>query len=636
MTTEGATPILSIDQLLAIRSLAGSEPPQWTADGERIVVASGLGGGTELWSVPATGGFPTRLTVGMGGVGHLAAAMPRCSPDGRWISYVSQKSGAYEVWLWSAAGGPDRRLTRLGGTIEAMSWAPDGRAVAVAVNRYGSYDVYRVDVPSGAAHRLTTDERYEVYPSFTPDGRHILYVRLDERWTDHQIVKIGVDGTAPEVILEDRDFFDYHYGRSFGYPTVSPDGAQVLFRSHRSGWIGYWSVPIDGGTPRPIAPEEADQEGATWSPDGRFVAYTSNRNGTVDLRIVPADGGEPRVLVAPELGVCQHPAWSPDGTRLAYLLATPTGPADLYVVDVAGGAPTRLTDSALAAARPSLATPEKITYESFDGLPINAYLYRPAAVGVPANGAGVLFVHGGPTSQFMDTFQPQVQFLVGQGYTLLLPNIRGSSGYGKAFEDANNRDWGHGDLQDVIHGAEYLKRLDDVDPTKMAITGTSYGGIMSMAAVAFAPGFFQAAIPMSGYGDFLHMKAEQELRHVKLMEYEFGPLPENEAVYRRCSPIYEVHRATTPCFVLHGVGRYPQSAAGREFALALEREYKTFKYKTYPDETYYVASPANVRQMLLDVDAFLRLYLDLPRAESAGGAAPVAVGPVTIPRDVAE
>lgn len=158
-----------------------------------------------------------------------------------------------------------------------------------------------------------------------------------------------------------------------------------------------------------------------------------------------------------------------------------------------------------------------------------------------------------------------------------------------------------------------------------------------MDAVAFAPGVFQAAIPMSGYGDFLHMNAEQELRHIKLLAYEFGPLDGNEETYRRCSPIFAVDQATTRCFVLHGSGRYPQSAAGKEFALALERASKTFTYKTYPNETYDVASPANVRQMLLDMDDFFRLYLDLPPASVPNGAPPpTAVGPSTVPRDVAE
>ncbi len=132
---------------------------------------------------------------------------------------------------------------------------------------------------------------------------------------------------------------------------------------------------------------------------------------------------------------------------------------------------------------------------------------------------------------------------------------------------------------------------------------------MSMAAVAFAPGAFQAAIPCSGYGDFVHMADEQERRHVKLLEYEFGTLPEAEAIYRRCSPLYAVARATTPCFLLHGEGRYPGSTSSIDFALALEASYKPFWYKAYPGETYYVGSPADVRRMLQDMRAFFDLYL---------------------------
>ncbi len=201
----------------------------------------------------------------------------------------------------------------------------------------------------------------------------------------------------------------------------------------------------------------------------------------------------------------------------------------------------------------------------------------------------------------------------------------------------NNADWGHGDLKDVIEAAELMKKLDDVDPAKMGITGVSYGGIMSMAAVSFAPGYFQASIPMSGYGDFVHMKGEQELRHVKLMEFEFGTLEEHEDVYRKCSAIYKVADVTTPTFVLHGTGVYPQSSSGKDFALALEREYKTFKYKTYPNETYYVASTPNIRQMLIDMDGFFRIYLDLPPAPSEPGSMMTyATGPGTVPRDMAE
>lgn len=601
---------LTIDQILAIRSLGGVEGPRWSPDGSQIAFVSNLGGGPELWSAGSANGLLTRLTVGMGSVGHLATFLPQWSPDGSMIAYVSAKSGADEIWLWHADGAADVQLTRLGARIEAFAWSHDSRTIAATSNRYGVFDIYRVDVPTGETARLTNDRRYEVYPTFTPDGAHILYVRLNDSWTDHDVIRIDADGGNASVLLSDTDFFDYHYGRSFGTPLVSPDGTAFLFRSQRSGWINIWAAPMGGGAPRQVAAAEADQSDAAWSPDGAWIAYVENHNGTLDLRVVAAVGGDPRVIVAPEAGVCGAPSWSQDGRRLAYLYGSPTTPNDLWTVDVADGTRRQLTHSMLGGgAVERLVAPEKVVYESFDGLQIHAYLYRPrhAALG---QHPGIVWVHGGPTSQYLDTFQPQVQYFVQAGYVVLEPNIRGSSGYGRRFEDLNDLDWGHGDLRDVVAGAAYLRSLPEVDATHIGITGTSYGGIMSMDAVAFAPpGVFQAAIPCSGYGDFLHMADEQELRHLKLLEFEFGTLPEAAAIYRRCSPIYSLAEATTPCFLIHGEGRYPGSSASRDFAAVLEAHYKPFWYKAYPGESYYVASPANVRQMLLDMRAFFDFYL---------------------------
>ena len=296
---------------------------------------------------------------------------------------------------------------------------------------------------------------------------------------------------------------------------------------------------MDGGAPWQVAAAEADQSDPAWSPDGRWIAYIENHNGTLDLRVVAADHGTSRVIVAPQIGACGAPSWSPDGGQLSYLYGTPTTPNDIWTVDVEDGTRRQLTHSMLGGGvKERLVTPEKIAYESFDGLKIHAYVYRPAHA-ASQHHPGIVWVHGGPTSQYLDSFQPQVQFFVQAGYVVLLPNIRGSSGYGRRFEDLNDRDWGHDDLQDVIAGAAHLRSLSEVDPKHIGITGTSYGGIMSMDAVAFAPpGVFQAAIPCSGYGDFLHMADEQELRHLKLLEFELGKLPEAEAIYRRCSAIY--------------------------------------------------------------------------------------------------
>ncbi len=609
-TSTAHTSGLTVDQILAIRSLGGAERPQWSPDGSQIAFVSSLSGGPELWSADLANGLLTRLTVGMGSVGHLATFLPQWSPDGSMIAYVSAKSGVDEIWLWHADGAADTQLTRLGARIEAFSWSPDSQAIAVTSNCYGVFDIYRVEVSTGETARLTNDRHYEVYPSFTPDGAHILYVRLNESWTDHDVIRMDTAGGNASVILKDTNFFDYHYGRTFGTPLVSPDGTTFLFRSQRSGWINIWAAPTAGGKPWQVAAADADQSDAAWSSDGRWIAYVENHNGTLDLRMVAAEGGAPRVIVAPEMGVCGAPSWSPDGKQLSYLYGTPTTPNDVWTVAVADGTRRQLTHSMLGGGVAAhLVTPEKIVYKSFDGLQINAYLYRPRHV-TSRQHPGIVWVHGGPTSQYLDTFQPQVQFFVQAGYVVLQPNIRGSSGYGRQFEDLNDRDWGHADLRDVIAGAEHLRSLSEVDAKHIGITGTSYGGIMSMDAVAFAPpGDFQAAIPCSGYGDFLHMADEQELRHLKLLEFELGKLPEAEAIYRRCSSIYSLAEATTPCFLIHGEGRYPGSSSSRDFAAVLEANYKPFWYKVYPGETYYVASPANVRQMLIDMRAFFDFYL---------------------------
>jgi dipeptidyl aminopeptidase/acylaminoacyl peptidase len=612
LLAQGEMDPLPIDKLLAIGSVVGRDMVQWSPDGTQITFSSGLGGGG-LMSVSPEGGFPVRIPVDLGGAGHfLSSQMPTWSPDGRWIAYVSTKSGSQELWLWSARTGRDSLLTKLGGRINSFSWSPDSEWIAFSNDRYGNYDIWKVALLSSDVYRLTEDSRYEVFPTWTPDAGNILYVELDERWTDHTVIVMTDSGTGRRTVVRDSDFFDYRAGGTFGYPTVSPDGISVLFRSHRSGWINYWTVPLAGGDPQPVAPEAADQSHARWSPDGRHIAYISAHNGTHELRIArTVGGGQPRVLVAPGSGVVAVPEWSPDGTRISYTLGTPTRPNDLFVVEVSSGTTTQLTVSMLAGnIERQLVAPEKIAYQSTDGLTINAYLYAPPGSRSGDRYPAILWIHGGPTSQYSDTYQERVQFFVQRGYVVLLPNIRGSSGYGKAFEDANNGCWGHCDLEDVLAGVEYLEGLPYVNSDKIGITGTSYGGCMSMAAVAFAPGVFQAAVPSSGYGDWMHFVGEQELRHIKLLDYELGPLAENEAVYRTSSPIYSVANITTPTFLVHGEGFFPESKASDNFADALEKHYKVFRHKAYPNENYYVRSRENERQLLLDMlqffDEFLR------------------------------
>jgi len=602
---------LTIDQLVTLRPIVTAEPPQWSPDGSLITFISGLAGGPELWSVSPDGGFPTRLTVEMGGARFLGSQNPRWSPDGKWIAYISEKTGAAEVWLWERASGVSTQLTRLGANISGMSWSPDSSMIVVSSSRRGVFDIYTTRVATGETKRLTNDAFYSVYPAFTPDGQHIIFVRLNDAWTDHDVTLMSLDGNERRVIARDQDMFDYHFGQTFGYPLVSPDGATVVFRSYRNGYFNYWRVSINGGEPQPLAPENADQSDATWSPDGSRLAYISNHNGTLSLRVFDVKSGASQTLVAPTSGACTAPQWSPDGSRIAYLFQSPTAPLDVWIVSTKDGATHQLTNAMPGGNVASrLLSPEKIAYKTFNGLDIHAYLYKPPAMQPGKKYPAIVWTHGGPSSQWMDAFYANVQFFAQNGYVVLLPNVRGGTGYGKQFEALNNQDFGYGDLQDVIAGVNYLKSLDFVDAQKFATTGTSYGGYMTAAAVCFAPGVFQAAIAASGYPDRVAMAQEQELRHIKQMEYKFGKFTEHPEIYRKCSPIYWAHQATTPTFVLNGEGQLPRSDASRNFAQALEKEYKTVQYKAYPNEGYYVQSIPGTRQMWLDMLAFLEKYLN--------------------------
>jgi dipeptidyl aminopeptidase/acylaminoacyl peptidase len=612
---------LSAEQLLSVSSvLAGSDAPVWRPDGAAISFLANFDGSLGIWQMPPGGGQRERLvdSVTLSGVGSLATQHPIWSPKGDYVAYVSSRGGAPEIWLWSARDKKSVRLTSLGGRVNSMNWSPDGTRIAFAGDRYGSEDIYTVSVPRGDVVRLTSDPRYEVFPTWTPDGRTILYDKLDDRWQDHDVMAIPADGSAPpRLVVQEKDFFDYRGGSAFGYAKVSPDGAQVLFLSQRSGWHNYWTVPIAGGAPRPVAAESAVQSEAAWSPDGKSIAYISNRNGTMSLDLVAA-GGAPRALVAPKDGVVSKIAWSPDGSHISYVMASTTTPADLHVVDVTSGKSTQLTFSMPAAIPGSaLIVPRKITYPSADGFTISAYLYEPTGLKAGEKAPGIMWIHGGPTGQWSDTYQPQVQYFAQRGYAVLLPNIRGSSGYGKKFEDANNGCWGHCDLKDVVAGVDYLKTLPLVNAAKMGIHGVSYGGCMTLSAIANAPGVFQAAIPESGYGDWVKFHDwNEEMEHTKLLQYEFGPFPDSIRVYRWNSPIYNVANVTTPTFLIHGDGAKspwrPAEAsvpASLDFAHALNAHYKIYRYKVYPGETYYVTGRANIIQKLPDMLAFWDQFL---------------------------
>ena len=202
-----------------------------------------------------------------------------------------------------------------------------------------------------------------------PDGQ-ILYVRLNDAWTDHEVIAMSPRWSrAARWCWRTADFFDYHYGRTFGYPLVSPDGRHFLFRSQRSGWTNIWVAPLDGGEPRQVAPAEADQSDAAWSPDGQRSPTARTTTGRWICASWRAGGWRAaRARRARRWASARGRPGRPMARRSATCCGTTTAPNDVWTVRVADGARRQLTDSMLGGGvRARLTVPEKVATRRFDG-----------------------------------------------------------------------------------------------------------------------------------------------------------------------------------------------------------------------------------------------------------------------------
>jgi dipeptidyl aminopeptidase/acylaminoacyl peptidase len=522
---------------------------------------------TDLWALPAAGGRAERLTTGRPPTAYWEDAPPVWSPDGARLAY----GDAGWLWVVPSTGGPARRLMEAG----AEGWL-DHERLLVTVERD---EVTRLGwcAADDPWPRPLTLPAFSAGPAVPVPGEPLV---VSEGHPPDDFDR--ADLWAIDLPSGEARRLCGAPGRRDHSPAVDPGGKVVAYVSARDGWDQLCLVGLDGSGEQALTAEGADFSEPAWRPDGKTLAAVRTRAGRADLVLVDIGNGTVSAL-APG-GVWSRPQWV-EGGGLVAVHEDHCTPPRLVRVEPGGAIITLLDGVPAAVAAAAYVTPERVTYRSADGTPIEGFLFKPPAAAhrrVPA----VVYPHGGPTSFYGDEWDGHAQYFIDKGYAWLAINFRGSTSYGQSFERANRGVWGVADTADCLAAADYLVGLDWVDPRRLAIFGASYGSYLALASLALDPQHrFACGVAKYGDSDIATSWAQGDRVGREDLEKMMGRPADAPDAYRAGSPLHRVADIARPLLVAHGecdARVHPDQSA--QLVEALRRGGKTFEYVTYPTE----------------------------------------------------
>ena len=311
-------------------------------------------------------------------------------------------------------------------------------------------------------------------------------------------------------------------------------------------------IPIDGSGRVDILAErdDAELEQIAYTDDRGRAALVWNVGGRSELEVMDLSTGARTGITVPAEGIA-GPTWSRDGRRLAFVASGPSvGPPDIWIVDEIGRTPRRLTRSPHPGVDLSrLVVPRLEHFVAADGLQLSGWLYVPRTFVAP--GPVVLSFHGGPEAQERPSFNRTYEALLSRGIAVFAPNVRGSSGFGKAFVHLDDREKRFDGVRDIAACVDHVVQIGVADPTRIGITGGSYGGYMTMAGITEFPERFAAAVCVCGIVNFRTFFQKTEPWMAAISKSEYGD-PDEGDLLDRLSPIHRMDRVRTPTLVLHG------------------------------------------------------------------------------------
>ena len=593
-----------------LEAIAETERPRSltvSADGRRALFVQDRDT-SDVWLVElaAPGAAPVRVTTGRQPLPYWEDATPQLSPDGATVAYVDDG----HVWLTAADGGPPRRsVTAADVAWGGPKWLSDERLVVpVEEEEKGYTQYYVVEVGTGTARRLALDHGQldalgdETEAVVAPDGGSIAFTftpRADLNRSEIRVVDAetgAVRALTGTPRMHDRE------------PAWSPDGSRVAYSSERSGWYELHVVDADGAGDRQLTADGADFTEVDWHPDGTGLVAVRGRRGRFDLVGVDAENGVVETL-APG-GCWGSPQWTAGGEVVAMYEDAVTAP-QLRLVRPGARPRTIHAPTPLAVRAAPHVAPQEVSYRSFDGLEIPAFLFRPSSASAASPAPAVVYPHGGPTSLYCDDWDGHAQYFLDKGYAWLAPNFRGSTGYGREYERANHGVWGVDDTKDCLAAADYLRTLDWVDGSRLGIFGASYGSYMALLCVTDDPEYrFRCAVSKYGDCNIETSWAQGDRAGVLDLERMMGGPSEAPDAYRAGSPVHRLESVRVPILVAHGErDRRVDPKQSEELVAELRRLGKTYEYVTYPTEAHGFLRAGPQVDFYLRLERFLDRYL---------------------------